>query len=254
MIVDTLRNAEIDPDITFVIYGAGSLGSQILENLVKMGFQHIIVYDKDIVESHNISSTIYNNHMIGMTKVEACGKIIQNRYGLNILYSTEDNFFRVNINQPVIYISATDNYAARIKALENYRYSHYRRGAFIDCRTSAWESNITCLLGKDNTDYTRMRTDIETLIGGGDGTGLSKGCGTKVVTQTGVHIVNAMVTQAILEINNSFDERTEVCGTFTSNQGYYKRILNHKHAGLIFGADTFAPEIREEETNEHENN
>lgn len=244
MLVDTLRNAEIDKNINFVIYGAGSLGSQILENLVKMGFENIIVYDHDIVESHNISSTIYNNHMIGQLKIDACSNIIKNRYGIEIATSTIDGHYNLNADIPTIFISATDNYNARYNALTSMFNKGIKHCAFIDCRSSAWESNIMVLVENgpgSSINRGKAKEDIQALQGGtSDSTGLSKGCGTKVVTQTGVHIVNAMVTQVVLELNQSFHEDETTRGTFLSDtNGFYKRIVNHRHAGLIFGNDTW---------------
>lgn len=241
MLVDTLRNAEIDQNINFYIFGVGSLGSQILENLVKMGFENIVIYDQDFVESHNISSTIYNNHMVGKKKIEACQGIISNRYGINIIGSEIDGEFKNGKDIPAIVLSCTDNYAARLKALTFFNQMSAPNKAFIDCRTSAWESNITVVLGGRVDDMRKMQKDIQNLATAtGNGTGLTKGCGTKVVTQTGVHFVNAMVTQAVLEINQSFSEEEDERGTFNQSTGYYKRILNHREAGLIFGKNIWS--------------
>lgn len=64
----------IDPEkLTqkIAIIGAGGIGSWTTLALLKMGCQHISVFDFDKVEEHNIGSQLYGIGDIGKTKVQA---------------------------------------------------------------------------------------------------------------------------------------------------------------------------------------
>lgn len=53
------------------IIGVGAVGSRIAEQLVRLGFDKIRIYDIDIVESINIPNQLYVQEDIGMDKVDA---------------------------------------------------------------------------------------------------------------------------------------------------------------------------------------
>jgi len=55
----------------FVVCGAGALGSQLVDNLVRHGAQRLVVIDRDRVEEHNIGTQVYDRTEIGAWKVEA---------------------------------------------------------------------------------------------------------------------------------------------------------------------------------------
>lgn len=54
-----------------VFCGAGALGSQLCENLVRHGAQDILIIDLDRVEEHNIGTQVYERDEIGVWKAEA---------------------------------------------------------------------------------------------------------------------------------------------------------------------------------------
>ena len=60
---------------SITVCGAGALGSNLVDNMVRQGFANIKVIDKDRVEQHNISTQIYAEGDIGALKVAA----LQNR-------------------------------------------------------------------------------------------------------------------------------------------------------------------------------
>lgn len=62
---------------TIVIIGCGAVGSNIALNLAKMGYTHFVLYDKDIVESHNLPNQAYWPAHIGMNKVDALAQVLQ---------------------------------------------------------------------------------------------------------------------------------------------------------------------------------
>jgi molybdopterin/thiamine biosynthesis adenylyltransferase len=58
-------------DLSVVVVGAGSVGSQMAEGLVRAGVGHLSLIDGDVVEAHNLSRTAYRADDVGKPKV-AC--------------------------------------------------------------------------------------------------------------------------------------------------------------------------------------
>jgi len=57
--------------LRLAVCGAGAVGSNLAENLVRQGLAHLRVIDHDRVEEHNISTQIYDESDAGIWKVEA---------------------------------------------------------------------------------------------------------------------------------------------------------------------------------------
>src|SRR5947207_5209514 len=58
-------------NLRIVLCGAGAIGSNLAENLVRQGVTHLRVIDKDRVEEHNVSTQAYGESDVGVWKVEA---------------------------------------------------------------------------------------------------------------------------------------------------------------------------------------
>src|SRR5918998_94080 len=54
----------------FVVCGAGALGSQLVDNLVRHGARCLTVIDRDRVEEHNIGTQVYDQNEIGAWKAD----------------------------------------------------------------------------------------------------------------------------------------------------------------------------------------
>ena len=59
------------------IIGIGAIGSNVVNQLVRLGFTNLHLYDFDEVNSHNISNQLYFNSDIGKTKLEATNEHIK---------------------------------------------------------------------------------------------------------------------------------------------------------------------------------
>lgn len=66
------------------VIGAGATGSHIVDTLSSMGITSIIVYDFDVVESHNLPNQIYTLDDVGKPKVVALQQHIKRKMGLDI--------------------------------------------------------------------------------------------------------------------------------------------------------------------------
>lgn len=61
--------------VRLCLCGAGALGSNLAENLVRQGFRRLRVIDRDRVEEHNISTQVYGEADVGAWKID----ILRNR-------------------------------------------------------------------------------------------------------------------------------------------------------------------------------
>lgn len=57
------------------VIGVGAVGSTLVENLVRLGFKEINIYDFDVVSEHNIANQMFDNDHIGMLKVDAVEQV-----------------------------------------------------------------------------------------------------------------------------------------------------------------------------------
>jgi molybdopterin/thiamine biosynthesis adenylyltransferase len=62
-------------EIRLTVCGAGALGSNLVETLLRQGFGRIRVIDKDRIEEHNVNNQIYGLNDVGNWKVQ----VLQNR-------------------------------------------------------------------------------------------------------------------------------------------------------------------------------
>lgn len=59
------------------IIGCGSIGSNVAELLARQGVENMILWDMDIVESHNIANQLYTEKHVGQPKTEALKSILE---------------------------------------------------------------------------------------------------------------------------------------------------------------------------------
>lgn len=58
------------------IIGCGSIGGNVAEALARYGIEDIVLYDFDVVESHNIANQIFTEEDIGKEKTEALSEYL----------------------------------------------------------------------------------------------------------------------------------------------------------------------------------
>ncbi len=59
------------------VIGAGSVGSQLVMNLARLGCTDITVYDNDFVSSHNVPMSLYRIGDVGKPKVVALTQLVR---------------------------------------------------------------------------------------------------------------------------------------------------------------------------------
>jgi adenylyltransferase/sulfurtransferase len=101
-----------------VIIGAGGLGSNSANILVRLGIGHIEIFDDDIIDVTNLHRmSIYNEEDIGSSKSEILEgklKLINSQININSYNEkiTKNNIETLTKNADII-IDATDNFEAR---------------------------------------------------------------------------------------------------------------------------------------------
>ncbi|MGB1204890.1 MAG: ThiF family adenylyltransferase [Chitinophagales bacterium] len=103
-------------NINICICGAGALGANLAENLVRMGFKSLKIIDFDRIEAHNLSTQPYAKADIGQLKANT---LIKNLYRATATRTeaickrlTEDNVHSL-LKKSDLVIDAFDNSSSR---------------------------------------------------------------------------------------------------------------------------------------------
>jgi integrative and conjugative element protein (TIGR02256 family) len=88
------NNQEINED-EYTLIGAGSLGSQLFENMVRTGFGKWHVIDNDILAPHNLAKHILNKDDVGFNKAERICNKANNLVDEQIATAHNTNFLDV---------------------------------------------------------------------------------------------------------------------------------------------------------------
>ncbi len=105
-----------------VICGAGAVGSNLVNNLVRQGFRSIRVIDDDRVEAHNIGTQTYSNSDVGAFKAEVLQADVFRAVGVEIEAErkrlTDKNVDKLLGGADVV-IDGFDNTASRLLVKES---------------------------------------------------------------------------------------------------------------------------------------
>ncbi len=115
-----------------VVLGAGSVGSQVVVMLAKIGLTDITAYDGDAVESHNIPMSAYGNSDLGMYKVLALKDLVFRQSGVEIKALP-----RMYVGEPLrdSVIACVDSMEARLAVWQAVK-NNPLVDIFIDTRTA----------------------------------------------------------------------------------------------------------------------
>lgn len=132
------------------ICGAGAVGSNLANNLVRQGIQQITIIDFDRVEEHNIGTQIYTESDVGMFKVEALQAEIFRAVGVEITAMrqklTERNVGKLLKGVDLV-VDGFDNHLARALVTER-------------CRTE----RIPCLHVGLSADYAEVIWNVQYTV------------------------------------------------------------------------------------------
>lgn len=99
-----------------VVCGAGALGSNLINNLARQGFENLTVIDMDRVEATNVATQLYSLKDVGQKKVNALKGIIYqtNKKVINIIDKelNKNNFTKLLDGHDLI-VDVFDNWPSR---------------------------------------------------------------------------------------------------------------------------------------------
>jgi molybdopterin/thiamine biosynthesis adenylyltransferase len=103
-------------DCQITVCGAGAIGSNLVDNMIRQGFRKISVIDFDRVEDHNRHTQLYGRRDVGQLKTAALKSLAFNSLGVTIIDLTKkldvDNVGKLLMKDSLI-IDGFDNPEAR---------------------------------------------------------------------------------------------------------------------------------------------
>ena len=117
------------------IIGAGGIGSALILNAAIMGFKEMTIWDEDLLEEHNLSTTIYPENFLGQQKVSAAKHLV-GQYNKNITVRPKEIFWESGypLNNKVFL--TPDNMEVRKRVYETW-VQNDQRDFLIDMRMGA---------------------------------------------------------------------------------------------------------------------
>ena len=102
--------------VRLTVCGAGAVGSNLVDNLVRQGFRRVTVIDFDRIEAHNIGTQTYGEGDVGAFKVEILQSEVFRAVGVEIeavrKRLTDKNVSRL-LRGAALVIDGFDNHEAR---------------------------------------------------------------------------------------------------------------------------------------------
>ena len=121
------------------IIGAGGVGSALILSAAIMGFKKIHVWDFDVLEEHNLSTTMYPESYLGESKTEAAKAMVK-YFGCNTQIIEHDKFGYMDSLTPCT-MMAPDNMEIRKIVYMNWIRTPNRK-VLVDGRMGALSMDI----------------------------------------------------------------------------------------------------------------
>lgn len=147
-------------ELSVNVLGAGGIGSWTSLLLSRAGFQ-VKVYDFDTVEEVNAAGQLFGKSSIGLSKVEAVTRIVEEFSGLGSIYCYNRKIGVDWIPENDIVISAFDNMAARKLSFERWYQACKNKDTaiFIDGRLLAEQLTVFCVTYDKADEYRKYLFD-----------------------------------------------------------------------------------------------
>lgn len=122
------------------IIGAGGVGSALILSAAIMGFRKIHVWDYDVLEEHNLSTTMYPQQYLGTSKTEASKKLVE-YFGCEHTEIIEHGEYSIMDGLTPCVMMAPDNMEVRKIVYRNWARNP-RRTVLVDGRMGALSMDI----------------------------------------------------------------------------------------------------------------
>ena len=131
------------------IIGAGGVGSALVMNAAIMGFKCIHIWDFDMMEKHNLSTTTYPEEYLGLPKVEAAQQqaVLYNKTVK--IYPHNEKWVQGKYLSPNV-MMAPDNMEVRYAVYLDWY--HNNKGMLVDMRMGALTMEVISVT-PDHNNY-----------------------------------------------------------------------------------------------------
>ncbi len=117
------------------VIGAGGIGSALLQNAAIMGFKEITVWDPDMLEEHNLSTTSWPEHYLNQPKVHAASRTCK-KLNKDVKINLREAFWEPGMKLDNKVFLTPDNMECRL-AVYNQWKTNPNREFLIDMRMGA---------------------------------------------------------------------------------------------------------------------
>lgn len=148
-----------------VLCGAGALGSNLADSLVRQGFRQLRVIDRDRVEEHNVSTQVYGEGDVGAWKVEVLRTQLFRAAGVEVeavRKELSDRTVRQLLKDADLVVDTFDNSVSRRLVQEHCRDAKVaclHAGLHADYGEVIWNERyrVPSDVGQDVCDYPLAR-------------------------------------------------------------------------------------------------
>jgi hypothetical protein len=220
VVPDLLRETNV------LVFGVGSVGSYIAEQLVRSGVGGISAVDGDLVELANLSRTSYDISDVGKHKVDALAKRLLNiNPTLDIIRSPfrvqdlPENDLEELVSRSSLVLAATDDPDAQ-RLINHYAYSRSKPAVFVGLYAGAKGGEVIITQPPNTACYfcaTFMRHSAEALaerVSGNLNYGTGRMVG-EIALVSDIHFVSTAAVKCALALAAAAD-RESTLGLFLS--------------------------------------
>lgn len=149
--LEFLEPASYDKPIHVI--GVGAVGSRIVEQLVRLGFTNLYLYDFDVVEDYNVTNQLYYNTDIGKPKLHA---LVTHMKQINPLceYRLFEQGYTGQALSGAVFL-AVDSIDLRREIVEANEYNN-NIDIMFDCRMRLTDAQAYAGIWKDHGSITRF--------------------------------------------------------------------------------------------------
>lgn len=188
----------------------------------------LFIYDPDIVETANMSGQLYSKQDVGVSKVIALSRMVNNYSNFNSIFAITDRF-EESSEASNIMICGFDNMMSRsvffnkwLNHVKNKLDDERSNCLFIDGRLAAEEFQVLCIKGDDEYNINRYSKEFLFSDTQADETICSYKQTTFMANMIGSVIVNLFVNFVANKCNPLIDRDLPFYTSYNAETMYYK--------------------------------
>lgn len=187
------------------VIGVGAIGSRIVEQLVRLGFENLYLYDFDTVEDYNITNQLYTAQDIGKTKLDALAEHIL-AINPNCKFRTFPKGYTEQPLSGTVFL-CVDSITLRREIVEANMYNN-RIELMLDCRmrltdaqsyAAIWNNEKSKKVFLNTMLFTEEEADMATPV---------SACGTSLSVSPTVTVISSLTVSNFVNFLRGDKEHT----------------------------------------------